>query len=143
MGKSLPELQKILEDATKLKLIALIDDLDVNVNKVISDNLKQIIGVALGFDTRWSQWETKADSPITRAIGELALAQIKLIFPDFLERVIADEEFKSKLDAAITRNYEYHYKRKITEQVETWMGEEAHRRSSVIINALKPPEEKK
>lgn len=143
MDKSLPELQKILEDATKLKLIELIENLEPTISKLVSDNLKQIVGTALGFDTKWSQWEVKGDSQISRAIGELALAQIKLVFPDFMVKVIADKEFQSKLDAAITRHYDYQVKRKITERVETWMSEEAQRQSTAIINTLKPPEEKK
>lgn len=143
MDKSLPELQKILEDATKLKLIELIEDLEPAISRLVTDNLRTIVGTALGFDTRWSQWECKGDSPINRAIGERALAQIKLLFPDFMAKLTADTKFQEQVDAAITRNYEYQFKRKISERVETWMSEESQRQSSAIIAGLKPPEEKK
>ena len=143
MDKSLPELQKILEDATKLKLIELIENLEPNISKLVSDNLRNIVGSALGFETKWSQWEVKSESPITRAIGELAMAQIKLVFPDFMVKMLADKDFQSKLDVAITRHYDYQFKRKISERVETWMSEEAQRQSTAIIEQLKPPEGKK
>jgi hypothetical protein len=74
-------------------------DLEVNVKNLVLNNLVTIIGgAALGFDLSWGRWEVKNhnESPITRAIGDLALANIKLVMPDFIERLHTDAKLKAR-----------------------------------------------
>jgi hypothetical protein len=144
MGKSIPELQKVLEEETKRQLARLIVDLEVNVKNLVLNNLVTIVGAALGFDLSWGRWEVKNhnESPITRAIGDLALANIKLVMPDFIEHLHADAKIQAAMKGAISQDYSYRLQRKITESIDAWVVDEAKKQSDTIIAALKLPGKK-
>ncbi len=134
--KSIPELQQILERETKEQLVRLIADLEENIRGIVISDLRRILGTALGFDCTWSRWELKQDSPITRALGELALAHIKIALPDFIENIHSDAVIEEKMTDALTRDYGYRLQRKIAEQLEQWVQAEATKRSGAAIAAL-------
>jgi hypothetical protein len=143
MSKSLPELREILEKETKEQLVRLIVDLEINVRNIILNHLATIIGGAMGFDLSWGRWEIKSnESPITRALGELALANIKLVMPDFIDRLHTDTKLKAQIEEGLQKDYDYRLKRKIAENLDTWVSNEAKRQSDLIISAIKPPEKK-
>lgn len=144
MGKSLPELREMLENETKAQLARLIVDLEINVRNLILNHLGTIVGTALGFDLSWGRWEVKGhnESPITRALGELALANIKLVMPDYIERLHSDTKLQEEMQAGLSKDYDYKLKRKIAENLENWVSNEAKRQSDLVIASLKPPEKK-
>jgi hypothetical protein len=129
----------------KEQLVRLIVDLEINVRNIILNHLGPIIGGAMGFDLSWGRWEIKStESPITRALGELALANIKLVMPDFIARLHSDAKLKAQVEEGLQKDYDYRLKRKIADHLDTWVSEEAKRQSELIIASIKPkPPEKK
>lgn len=144
MGKTIPELQQILERETKEQLVNMIADLEGNVRHLILTHLDTIIGTAMGFDRSWGRWEVKShnESPITRALGELALANIKLVMPDYIDRLHSATELRAAMEEGLRKDYDYKLRRKVSENLESWLTGEAKRQSDLIIASLKPPEKK-
>jgi hypothetical protein len=120
-----------LESMRNISFEAMLEDTKANVLKEASQNMKKIVWSALGFETKWSDWEIKTGSVMDGLIGQ-PLKEFIIANQLAPETFIGNPEEQRKIREAIQANIRNQVKRcidshTVSRLIETMLKEEMNK----------------
>lgn len=145
---SLQEMYAEYEKLLKLELQGQIDNIQQIAVKTIERSINSILLNAIGMELDWdNRWQVDhcngRRGAIVEEIGRLAMEQVKLNMPDFVERLCAAESTMAKsITKAVREEYKERYAYALREALLQRARSRAEKDAEAMLNKALAPKDK-
>lgn len=143
---TVPELQAELDRVSREELIKQIQAAPETINNVVLSGISALVCSSMGFrQDSYNKFEVDHTNgnkfQLATQIGQYAMEAVQLCLPDFLAKLMANEEnVREKLNDAMFKEYENKVNDKLRQKLWDFVNKEAERRALLMARMTLPVE---